>query len=134
MKKRISNAFGKKVYLLGTLKYGDLAWLEAPSWDCSWYWGFGYVEVYTNKKNPSRAKDIEMHTHWSCIHDEDEKPFKEMVISDDEYQSLKELFNQWYRLRKIADALHNKDEELYNEHVKVLMPKLHEQILNILTP
>jgi len=64
MKKRISEAFGKKVYLLGKDDEGTLYWLEAPSWDCGWYWGFGYIETYTNNNNPNRSQDITSHQHW----------------------------------------------------------------------
>ena len=48
MKKQTTTAFKKKIYLLGADAEGTKYWLEAPSWDCDWYWGFGYVETYTN--------------------------------------------------------------------------------------
>ena len=38
MEKKKSHAFGKDVYLLGTIN-GKMQWLEAPSWNCGWYWG-----------------------------------------------------------------------------------------------
>ena len=47
-KKKI-HVFGKDAYLLGKDDQGIQYWLESPSWDCDWYWGFGYVETYTNK-------------------------------------------------------------------------------------
>lgn len=61
--KRTSNAFGKDIYLLGIDADGVKYWLEAPKWDCGWYWGFGYVETYTNNENPSKSRDIDSHQH-----------------------------------------------------------------------
>ena len=39
-------------------------WLQKPSWDCGWYWGFGTVQAMKGDKEPSKAKDIDFHTHW----------------------------------------------------------------------
>lgn len=61
--KKKSHAFGKDIYLLGCDHDGTKYWLEAPKWDCGWYWGFGYVETYTNNSNPSIAIDITSHQH-----------------------------------------------------------------------
>ena len=38
IKKRVDKAFGKDVYLLGIDQYNEYVWLEAPKWDCGWYW------------------------------------------------------------------------------------------------
>lgn len=55
-------------YLLGTNKEGRKVWLEKPRWDCGWYWGFGYLETMRGNREPSKAIDIELHTHWdSCV-------------------------------------------------------------------
>ena len=61
--KNKSHAFNKDIYLLGSDSDGIKYWLEAPSWDCDRYWGFGYVETYTNNENPSLSKDIKSHSH-----------------------------------------------------------------------
>lgn len=61
--KDVSHAFGKNTYLLGEDSTGTKYWLEAPTWDCSWYWGFGYVETYRNNHRPSSAADIDSHQH-----------------------------------------------------------------------
>jgi len=57
-------------YFLGTNKEGKKVWLEKPRWDCGWYWGFGYLETMRGNREPSKAIDIDMHTHWdSCVRD-----------------------------------------------------------------
>jgi len=67
MNKIRSHAFGRDVYLLGERKTGEWVWLEAPQWNCDWYWGFGYIEEYTVNKHPERARDIQSHSHWSGL-------------------------------------------------------------------
>ena len=71
--KRKSHAFGKDVYLLGEKKTGELIWLQAASWDCNWYWGFGYIEEYTNNQHPESSRDINSHSHWSGLVGKQEK-------------------------------------------------------------
>jgi hypothetical protein len=63
MEKQKDHAFGKDVYLLGTDENGIRYWLEAASWDCGWYWGFGYIETYKNNQTPSKAQDFDSHEH-----------------------------------------------------------------------
>ena len=61
MNKEMDRAFGKQVLLLG-IKDGEKVWLEMPTFDCNWYWGFGYLETYTGSQ-PSKSRDILSHTH-----------------------------------------------------------------------
>lgn len=51
-------------YLIGRDCDGKNVWLEKPSWDCGWYWGFGYLQTMCGNREPSRARDIATHTHW----------------------------------------------------------------------
>lgn len=61
--KTIDQHAGKDVYLLGRDRNGIKYWLEAPSFDCGWYWGAGYVETYRQNWQPSKARDIQSHEH-----------------------------------------------------------------------
>ena len=36
---------------------GDV-FIKRPSWDCGWYWGFGYLNRWNERK-----RDIDFHTH-----------------------------------------------------------------------
>ena len=68
IEKRTEKAFGKKVYLIGIDVNGDYIWLEEAKFDCGWYWGYGYIETYTNNKHPEKSKDINSHRHFDgCI-------------------------------------------------------------------
>lgn len=119
MNKKKSFAFGKDIYLLGRDKYGTFYWLEAPSWNCGWYWGFGYVETYTNNRSPKNSKDISSHSHFDGL-------MKENYLVETTFnkKELYPLFEEFYRLK-----------ETKNDHIdKVVLPELFERILNILKP
>ena len=126
IKKRTENAFGKKVYLLGIDKDGYGVWLQEPSWDCEWYWGFGYIERYTNKMHPELARDIDSHTHWDSgivgeheyydtesqtwkkteynHHLNDNTTLKATTLTDNESWKLAELMKTYYSLRESASV------------------------------
>jgi len=126
--KKIDYAFNKKIYLLGNDKDGYNVYLEAPNWDCNWYWGFGYIERYTNKIRPSVAKDISSHGHWNysivgkqeiynfekqCwinreyVHHINNNPiFKATVLTDDESWELSELMKKFYILKEAANLFY----------------------------
>ena len=139
MKKRKSRAFGKDVYLLGKDEYDDLVWLEHPSWDCGWYWGFGYVERYTNTKDPSISKDITCHTHIDSEFKKDDVinlnvGLVSTTYSVDEGERLADLFNDFYYYKDKADDAHRKDEGKYNSINGILLPEIMNNILQIVYP
>ena len=129
IKKRVDEAFGKKIYLLGVDKDNKNVWLEAPKWDCGWYWGLGYIERYTNNKNPSMARNILSHTHWDSeiigqheYYDSDKKCFRlnsdyihhfndnsnflKTVLTEHESWELADLMKSFYTLRDTAGLYH----------------------------
>ena len=88
MKKEVKVILGKKHYLLGVRKEDGLkVWLQEPSWDCGWYWGFGYIEIYSKNQ-----KALYEHTHFDSLFFGKEKDafkmlkeyFKETVLTDKE--------------------------------------------------
>lgn len=113
MKKRTERAFGKEIYLLGKDSEGTLYWLEEPKWDCGWYWGCGYVETYTNNKNPQNARDIKSHQHFDGLFFKKKKNgydafkdfFVESVLTDKELWALIELMKTIYTLKETAEVL-----------------------------
>lgn len=160
MKKEVNHAFGKDIYLLGKDENNRKYWLEAPSWDCDWYWGFGYVETYTNNKNPSIAKDIATHEHidtsflgkqgYEYIHNLYDSPLlQETTFTMEEGWQLGELFKQFYLLQKMAEFTHREkpncgitsspiehgDLKLWNKDInEKMIPAITSKIMEILTP
>ena len=114
MKKQTTVAFNKKIYLLGKDAEGTKYWLEAPSWDCDWYWGFGYVETYTNNNCPSKAADINSHQHFDSLFLNDSKVsafdsfkefFKETTLDQKEIHLLIDYMSSFYKLKDVAKTL-----------------------------
>jgi hypothetical protein len=111
MEKKTLKAFGKTVWLLGKDKDGINYWLEEPSWDCDWYWGFGYVETYEDNKSPDKAKDISSHQHFDglfldgpkCARDMFKDFFVETPLSDDEIWELVDYMKTFYTLKSVAE-------------------------------
>ena len=155
MKKKVSSAFGKKQYLLGVDKEGIYYWLEEASWDCEWYWGFGYIETFTNNKNPQLAKDINSHSHFDVMFFDKNRDgytvftefFEDMTVSEKELWKLLELMKTFYILCEYSDCIHRgganyttnpiaeeiKSESEYDRINKVLIPKIMNEIYSILS-
>lgn len=163
MKKKTTNAFGKKIYLLGKDVDDTMYWLEEPSWDCNWYWGFGYVETYTNNSCPDKARDIKSHQHIDSsfigkvgengeyIYNIFDTPLLKggKTFTEDEGWELTELFSQFYTLSKAADLFyaekghvaptavkHDSEEckRMYNYINQTMMPAIFKRIDEILSP
>lgn len=148
-----SKAFGKYVYLLGADEDGVYYWLESPTWDCGWYWGFGYIETYTNNQYPHLASDISSHQHADNFLGEyftefnGSKPrLKKRTFTDKEGWELSELFETFYTLRKAAELFGRGKSNVADTSVRINMkraakrintieiPKVTNRILQILSP
>lgn len=154
MRKEINKAFGKKVYLLGMDKDAIKYWLEEPKWDCGWYWGFGYIETYTNNSSPSTSRDINSHHHaneflgkWWYKWNNSEPILLDTTFNEKEGWELCELFEQFYFLQKAAEMFKDgkahctnttiplwKDEVKVKEINETLIPNVTKRIIEILTP
>lgn len=154
MEKKVSQAFGKKNYLLGKDKKGIWYWLEEASWDCEWYWGFGYVRSYTNNEHPGMSRDLETHQHFDSLFLEGPHMCKEMFdnffvetpLNNNEKWKLLELMKTIYTLKEYGEVVYRggshiadnplkeviKSQEEYNRINKVVLPQLFEEVYKIL--
>ena len=153
MEKQKETAFGKEVYLLGTDKYGTKYWMEEPSWDCGWYWGFGYIETYQENKNPSKAEDIWSHSHFDLLSEKNmnlydgfKEKFTDTPLEDEEIWQLCELMKTFYIMREYAEVLHRgdahytenpckeviKNDEEWRRINEVVLPEVFKEVRKIL--
>ena len=123
MKKQVINKFGKKYYLLGVRKEdNEEVWLEQANWDCEWYWGLGYVEVFN--KNYT---DIDEHTHFDSlflkkdVYDSFINYFEETTLTEREIWQLLENMKELYILRKYSDFLHIGGAHVTESKIKELI-------------
>ena len=156
MKKKMTRVFGKEIYLLGRDVDGINYWLEEPSWNCDWYWGFGYVRTYTNNNSPERSRDIVSHQQFGSLFLKrpNELPqswhdfFKSGTpLSNEEIWSLMELMKTAYTLREVAGIYHRGGSHISENPCKSalknaaraqeinqdLLPTIFEAIKRILT-
>lgn len=152
--KKILNKFG----LHFRLGYGNgtTVYIERPSWDCGWYWGFGYLHTYTNNNCPERSKDISCRTHFDTTFTSYETLFPgrenslldKSVLTDKETWKLYELFKTAYTMRNYSDLLHTHGAHVTtnpcadiigndNEYRRInadVLPEIFKQIELLLTP
>lgn len=155
MNKQVSKAFNKTIYLLGIGEDGKKYWLEAPSWDCNWYWGFGYVETYTNNNRPDLSRDISSHQHFDGLFFNRKKNgyeafkefFKSSTLIDDEIWQLCDYMKTFYTLRETAEIMGRgysyfterakletiKDIDMVKKINEIMLPVLFDKITNLLT-
>lgn len=161
MKKHVIYWNGNYYYFLFSDENGRKYYLNHPSWDCGWYWGFGYITSFTNNRNPERSKDIASHQHFDTIFD---KPYwltakNDITIypvlnpgnrmGEDRWQ-LHELFSQFYVLRQMAGfagkkptpgmhittstVKHGNLDELAAHINQNMIPVIMQKIISMLTP
>ena len=150
MNKQIKYCGGEKMYLLGKNKLtGKKVWLVAPSWDCDWYWGFGYLEQFNNRNN------LESHTHFDSQFfnrpnksgfDAFNEYFSECVLTTNEIWELLDYMRTFYSLKNCAGVFHRggshytdsavfnemKDDSVYNLINHEKLPALFKRIDNLL--
>lgn len=149
MDKQKVHKFNKDAYLLGKDAEGVEYWLEAASWDCGWYWGFGYIVSYNRRGN-----DIDSHEHadnflseWFTEWNGSKPRLVERTFTEKEGWELTELLQQFYTLKETAEYFGRgksncanteipdyKKPELVKEINEVRMPAIFSRIYQLLTP
>jgi len=90
--------YKKKTYLGN--HDGEPIYLTAPSWDCGWYWGFGYLgnrNCHYHLDGLSKDKNL---------YDAIKEHFGDsLVISDCDLWKFAELIGTFYALKQTAEVL-----------------------------
>lgn len=145
MEKKMVRVFGKENYLLGVDESGIRYYLQKESWDCGWYWGLGYVETFTNNRNPERSKDISSHQHFDGLffkntrkngYDAFKEFFVETPLTNNEIWELVDLMRTAYTLRESAE-LFGRGYSHYTSKAKledVVKPDYVENINQVMIP
>jgi len=123
MEKKSFNWHGKTYYFLGKDKGGINYYLQQPSWDCGWYWGFGYINSFTNNSAPSCSRDISSHQHFDSLFlsgdlDSFKNMFEETPLSKNEVWTLMELMQTFYDLRRSAELFGRGGTHIANNPLK----------------
>ena len=145
MSKEIKERFGTH-FLLGKDANGKKHYLAKASWDCGWYWGFGYIHTFN-------ARDIDRHYHFDSfakkcnLYDGFKNNFVDSVLTDAELWKLCELMKTFYVLKETAKVLGRggahyttnpcqeiiKNEEEVKRINEVVLPAIFEEIYKLLS-
>lgn len=120
-------------------------YLSAPSWDCGWYWGFGYLG---NRNCHYHVDGLNAKENINLF-DAFKKHFgNSLVVRDSQLWTLCELFETFYTLRQSAEVLgrggSHYTKNPCSEVIKntdevarinsVVLPAIFEEIYKILIP
>jgi hypothetical protein len=133
--------FNKNIYL-GKVDNENI-YLSVPSWDCDWYWGFGYLgnkncHYHLNglNKNKNFFDAIKEHFGHSFIikNDTDVWLFCELIMTFYHLKETAEVLGRGgshYTGNPLSELIKNEAEvKRINE---IIMPKLFDQIYLLLT-
>ncbi len=121
---------------------GERIYLTAPSWDCGWYWGFGYLG------NKNCHYHVDGLSKNSDLFDGFKKHFGDTFIikNDSDIWLLSELFETFYHFKKFAEVYHIGGSNYTNNPLKeiikngaelkrineVILPHVFEEIYKVL--
>lgn len=111
MNKEARKVNGKWQFLLG-MKDGESYWLEQASFDCSWYWGLGYIDHYVGNGRADRSWSGFTHFDYLFFNGPSDYKtmfnnfFDETPFTSDEVWQILELMKSAYTCRKYSDMLH----------------------------
>ena len=115
--KYVRDCSDKKLYLLGVESDGTRYYLEEGSFDCSWYWGFGYVE---SKNSHSHFDGMFLKGNQDAF-----KMFKsffvEVTLTDDEIWKLMELMSSFYTASNYSDMIYRGGSHFTNNPCKEII-------------
>jgi len=137
---------GSKPYL-GKDEFGIKYYLEKPSWDCKWYWCFGYIQGYEGVSYQSREHADKFMSEWFTEWNGSKPRLIERTFDDKEGWELCELFKQFYHLKEQAGFwgrgnMHCanttiqswKNKKLAKEINEKMLPVVIDRIMGILSP
>ena len=90
--------YAKKTYL--GIVDGEKMYLSAPSWDCGWYWGFGYLgNRNCHYHVDGLMKDTDLYTGFKDHFGDS------FIIKESDIWTIAELFKTFYTLKECAEVL-----------------------------
>ena len=103
----------KKKYLLGYIN-NESIYLSPPSWDCNWYWGFGYlgnknchyhVDSLTKQELYNDEKNIWEYKFYNLKDGLDKHFGDTYIIKESQRWEFAELMQTFYNLKNTAEVL-----------------------------
>lgn len=130
----------EKICLGRLIESGELTWLSKHSWDCNWYWAFGYL----GNRN--------CHWHFESLLEGNQYHVKDLfndtTLTQADWWIMRDLFTQAYALKKAAevyrhgghqsskkgvtDIIQSKDmENRINQDLKMILDELWNYLISV---
>lgn len=132
--------------LFGHKHDGEVIYLDLPTWDCNWYWGFGYLgnrnchyhlKTYKEEGGFGKHRDIDMFEALKADY-----KLCPALADDNNLWKFCELVKTVYALLEVAEIFHRggshyssnpckdllKSPEQYKHINEVLLPALFKEI------
>jgi len=103
---------------------GEQIYLKKHSWECGWYWGFGYISA------------IGLHTHASVFthellwHNINEVFNKSILKNNIDFWIFKDLLKQAYTLQQCAETYQYGGHCITNSKTKIIRNKRKAKSIN----
>lgn len=147
--------YPKKIFI--GMHNEEKIYLSAPSWDCGWYWGFGYlgnkdchyhIDGLTKHEEYDHEKGC-LKYEFTDLYDGFKKHFgASLIVRDSQLWKLVELLKTFYILKETAETLGRggahyttnpcKDVIINTEETarinNIVLPAIFEEIYKILIP
>ena len=117
----LKSDYPKKIFL--GMADGECIFLYAPSWDCGWYWGFGYIGNNHRHYHLSGLTE----SHGVNLYDAINKEFNTGHKIKDLWKFC-EIVKTIYSLRDISKVYHRGGTHFSNNPCKELITNLDEYI------
>ena len=104
---------------------GEKVWLPPPSWDCGWYWGYGYIQ---NRHLHTNFKWLDPNNN---LHDAIQKRFNgTFTLQGSKLWTFCELMATFYSLKEIAEV-YGRGGSYYTSNPLADIIKNHEEVKRI---
>ncbi len=103
---------------------GEDLYIEKHSWDCNWYWGFGYIG------NDNMSVHAEVFIHELLWHSKDTVFENSIFKNDDDFWIFKDLLKQAYALKECAEVYQNGGHCITSPKTGIIKSKTKAKTIN----
>lgn len=93
---------------------GEKLYLTKHSWDCNWYWGFGYIG---NKSLHTHFDNTFLNNHLTYSEIFYKPIHRDYYFKDSDWYVIKDLFIQAYSLQKTAEVYRYGGHQTIRENI-----------------
>lgn len=140
---KIEKQSSRTNYLLGINENGENVYLAKESWDCGWYWGFGYIKTRSSHAHYKGEILGSTNSKGEYVYHINMMDWQATTLTDKEAWELSELMRRFYVLKEAAELFYRggcnvsgssdmKDLALAEKINKELLPLVFKKVEKLL--